>query len=177
MPVPLLRHGATLLDTRTERNISRDSHDPSWYMRSVDAFEREITASVAGLSVPDTTSMSTLVDALVAPYETAAERIDSTLIATVRAQAAGIRATLEALEGKLRAAAKRTNATTVDRLRATHRMISPGGTLQERVYPLAFWEARFGVDTLLQLVDRMCAEPLGSHSVIGISDLPTSSPQ
>lgn len=177
MPVPLLRHGATLLDTRTERNISKDSHDPSWYMRSVDAFEREITASVAGLSVPDTTSMSTLVDALVAPYETAAERIDSTLIATVRAQAAGIRATLEALEGKLRAAAKRTNATTVDRLRATHRMISPGGTLQERVYPLAFWEARFGVDTLLQLVDRMCAEPLGSHSVIGISDLPTSSPQ
>ncbi len=177
MPVPLLRHGATLLDTRTERNIRKDSHDPSWYMRSVDAVEHEITASVADLSVPDAASLSTLVDALVAPYESAAEHIDSTLIATVRAQAAGIRATLEALEGKLRAAAKRTNATTVDRLRVTHRMMYPNGTLQERVYPLAFWEARFGVDTILQLVDRMCAEPLGSHSVIGISDLPTSSPQ
>lgn len=177
MPAPLLRHGATLLDGRTERGLRKDSHDPSWYMRSVDAFEQELTAAVTDLAVPDADSLSSLVDALAAPYEAAAQRIDTTLIATVRAQAAGIRATLEALEGKLRAAAKRSNATTVDRLRATHRVISPTGTLQERVYPLAFWEARLGVDTLLQMIDRICAEPLGSHTVIGVSDLPASSPQ
>lgn len=177
MPVPLLRHGGTLLDARTERSLQKDQHVPTWYMRSMDAFEQAVTASVADLSLPDHAGIAAQINALVAPYETTAQRIDPTLVATVRAQAAGMHSTLEALEAKLRAAAKKANALTVERLRSTYRMVYPHGALQERTYPLAMWEARFGIERLHALLARITAEPQGSHSILGVSDLPPTSPQ
>lgn len=177
MPAPLLRHGATLLDARTERAVRKDGHDVAWYMCSVDAFEQAVTASVADLHLPDSTSIMSHIDTLVAPYLAAAQHVDSTLVATVRAQAVGIQSTLEALEGKLRAAAKKANAATVERLRSTYRMVYPHGALQERAYPLAMWEARIGMHNVLASIERMSVEPQGSHSIIGVSDLPPSPTQ
>lgn len=172
MPVPLLRHGATLLDARTERAVRKDEHDATWYMRSNDAFEQAITSAVADLSLPDKAAVAAQIDALVAPYLATAQEVDATLTATVRAQAASIHSTLEALEGKLRSAAKKANVTTVDRLRSTYRMVHPHEALQERTYPLAMWEARLGMPNILACIDRMSAQPQGSHSIIGVSDLP-----
>lgn len=177
MPVPLLRHGATILDARTERAIGKDGHDVAWYMCSPDAFEQAITATVADLALPQSNEIGVHIDALTAPYLAAAEQVDATLMATVRAQAAGIRSTIEALEGKLRAAAKKANATAVDRLRNTYRTVYPHGALQERTYPLAVWEARLGFEGVLTCLDRMSAEPAGSHAVIGLSDLIPTVPQ
>lgn len=177
MPVPLLRHGATILDGRTERSLRKDQHDVMWYMHSREDFEHALTAEVADLGFPDHARIAAQVDELVAPYVAAAQQTDSTLVATVHAQAAGIRATLEALEGKLRAAAKKANAASVERLRSTYRAVYPNGGLQERTYPLAMWEARLGTASMLALVERITAEPLGSHSIIGMSDLPTVSTQ
>lgn len=177
MPVPLLRHGATLLDARTERSLRKDQHDARWYMRSRDEFEQAITSSVADLAFPDHARIAAQVEDLVAPYVAAAQQTDSTLVATVHAQAAGIRSTLDALEGKLRSAAKKANTTTVERLRSTYRAVYPNGGLQERTYPLAMWEARLGTANMLALVERVTAEPLGSHSIVGVSDLPTVSTQ
>ncbi len=177
MPVPLLRHGATILDARTERATRKDGHDVVWYMRSPDAFEQAITATVADLALPEGDEIGAHIDALAAPYLAAAEKVDVTLVANVRAQAAGIRSALEALEGKLRAAAKKANASTVERLRSTYRTVYPHGALQERTYPLAMWEARLGYEGVLACIDRMSAEPAGSHVIIGISDLSTTATQ
>jgi bacillithiol biosynthesis cysteine-adding enzyme BshC len=177
MPVPLLRHGATILDGRTERSLRKDQHDVMWYMRTREDFEHALTAAVADLGFPDHARIAAQVDDLVAPYVAAAQQTDTTLVATVHAQAAGIRATLEALEGKLRAAAKKANAASVERLRSTYRAVYPNGGLQERTYPLAMWEARLGIANMLVLVERITAEPLGSHSIVGVSDLPTVSTQ
>jgi hypothetical protein len=177
MPVPLLRHGATILDGRTERSLRKDQHDVMWYMRTREDFEHALTAEVADLGFPDHARIAAQVDDLVAPYVAAAQQTDTTLVATVNAQAAGIRATLEALEGKLRAAAKKANAASVERLRSTYRAVYPNGGLQERTYPLAMWEARLGIANMLVLVERITAEPLGSHSIVGVSDLPTVTTQ
>jgi bacillithiol biosynthesis cysteine-adding enzyme BshC len=177
MPVPLLRHGATVLDGRTERSLRKDEHDVMWYMRTREDFEHAITAMVADLGFPDHARVAAQIDELVAPYVEAAQQTDTTLIATVHAQAAAIRSTLESLEGRLRAAAKKANVATVERLRSTYRAVYPHGGLQERTYPLAMWEARLGTASILALVDRITAEPLGSHSIVGVSDLPAASKQ
>lgn len=171
MPYLVLRNGATLLDARTERLLAKDGHQLSWFMRSSDELDRATAELLTSDVLPDTEMRNTTLQALLAPYLTAAESIDQTLIATVRAQGAGITATLEALEGKLRAAAKRAGAQTVDRIKAIHSIVMPRGTLQERNFPLGFWESRFGTDELRIIADTITSAPIGSHVVIGHSDL------
>jgi len=92
-------------------------------------------------------------------------------VGTVRAQGAGITSTMEALTGKLRAAAKKANAAVADRARSIHTILYPNGVLQERIFPLAFWEARLGIDTLRIIVDRMAEYPIGTHRVIAVSEI------
>ncbi|MBC8124583.1 MAG: bacillithiol biosynthesis cysteine-adding enzyme BshC [Candidatus Kapabacteria bacterium] len=173
MPMIVLRNGATLLDARTERLLSKDGHDVAWFMRTPDELERAIADVLTTNVIPAVELRNELLGALLAPYLTAAETIDQTLVATVRAQGAGVTSTLEALEGKLRSAAKRTQTLVVDRIRSIHALVSPRGVLQERVFPLAFWEARFGNTDLRIIVEHIARAPIGSHAVIGLSDLST----
>ncbi len=112
MPYLVLRNGATLLDARTERLLAKDGHPLSWFMRSSEDVERATADLLTSDVLPNTEERNATLETLLAPYLTAAQSIDQTLIATVRAQGAGITATLEALEGKLRAAAKRAGAQT-----------------------------------------------------------------
>ncbi|MCX6140670.1 MAG: bacillithiol biosynthesis cysteine-adding enzyme BshC [Candidatus Kapabacteria bacterium] len=172
-PRVVLRNGATLLDSRTERLLSKDEYDVQWYMRSTEEVDRNIADKLTADVLPDVAIRSSALDALIAPYLQAAEAIDQTLIAFVRAQGAGITSTLEAMEGKLRSAAKKQQAQVLDRVRAIHTIVWPTGTLQERVYPLAFWEARFGTVDLRIIVEMIARGPIGTHAVIGPSDLPT----
>ena len=173
MPQVVLRNGATLLDQRTERLLLKDGHELSWFMRAPDELERAIADVLTTNVVPSPELRTEFLTALLAPYVNAAETIDHTLVATVRAQGAGITSTLEALEGKLRAAAKRTQALVVNRIRSIHTLVSPRGVLQERIFPLAFWEARFGTEDLRIIVEHIARAPIGSHTVIGLSDLST----
>lgn len=171
MPYLVLRNGATLLDARTERLLAKDGHTLSWFMRSSEELERATADLLTSDVLPDTETRNANLQSLLAPYLTAAESIDQTLIATVRAQGAGITATLEALEGKLRAAAKRAGAQTVDRIKGIHSIVMPRGTLQERNFPLGFWESRFGTAELRIIADKIAGAQIGSHVVIGHSDL------
>lgn len=172
-PHVVLRNGATLLDARTERLLAKDEHDVQWYMRSTEELDRAVADSVTSDVLPDVALRTHALEELLAPYLQAAETIDKTLIAFVRAQGAGITATLETVEGKLRSAAKKQQVQVVDRVHAINTVVWPSGTLQERVYPLAFWEARFGTEDLRIIVEMVARAPVGSHLVIAPSDLPT----
>ncbi|MBP7094051.1 MAG: bacillithiol biosynthesis cysteine-adding enzyme BshC [Candidatus Kapabacteria bacterium] len=176
MPYLVLRNGATLLDARTERLLAKDGHPLSWFMRSSEDVERATADLLTSDVLPNTEERNATLETLLAPYLTAAQSIDQTLIATVRAQGAGITATLEALEGKLRAAAKRAGAQTMDRIKAIHSIVMPRGTLQERNFPLGFWESRFGTAELRIIAEAIASQPIGTHVVMGHSDLSTREP-
>ncbi len=171
MPLLVLRNGATLLDARTERLLAKDGHTLQWFMRGSEELERATADLLTTDILPDTDVRDATLHTLLAPYLSAAESIDKTLIATVRAQGAGITSTLEALEGKLRAAAKRAGAQVLDRVRSIHNIVMPRGTLQERNFPLGFWESRFGIAELRIIADVISSHEVGTHVVIGHSDL------
>jgi hypothetical protein len=73
---------------------------------------------------------------------------------------------IEALEGKLRSAAKKKHTAALDRARAIQTSVYPLDTLQERVFPLAMWEAEFGVDGLLAMCDELAHHAIGAHVTI-----------
>jgi hypothetical protein len=75
---------------------------------------------------------------------------------------------IEALEGKLRSAAKKKHTAALDRARAIQTSVYPLDTLQERVFPLAMWEAEFGVDGLLAMCDELAHHAIGAHIPIQV---------
>lgn len=170
-PIVQLRHSATLVSPKIQRLLAKSETDVAEYFRSWSSIERELASRLTEDMFPDAAAKDHMVGAMLAPYQNAASEIDVTLIPTVAAQRAGIMASLEALEGKIRAAAKRRHAATLDRARTIHASLMPGDVLQERVYPLALWEAQVGIDGLdhvLAVVDGVAA---GHHLLL---DLPST---
>jgi len=171
MPFVVLRNGATLLDAKTEKMLSKDNRGIEWYRRNNNDLEGAIADELTVGVLPSKEAREDALEELLAPYRKAATIIDQTLVGNVGAQGASIRSTLEALEGKLRSAAKKTQGVAAERMRGIHAILFPNGTLQERNFPLLFWEARFGEDNLRIIVDKVAREPAGSHVEVGSSDL------
>ncbi|MBU3678145.1 MAG: bacillithiol biosynthesis cysteine-adding enzyme BshC [Candidatus Kapabacteria bacterium] len=165
-PVVVIRHGATLCTLKIQRLLSKSETTVEFYLRAWSDIERTLADDLTQEMFPDSEHRAASVASLLAPYRSAAERTDSTLIATVESQRAGITASLEALEGKIRAAAKRRNAGVIDRARTIHASVMPNDTLQERVYPLAVWEAQVGIDGIISALDAFDAVGAGHHCLI-----------
>lgn len=169
MPVPLPRHGLTLVDARTERNLGKEQRTAQDFFRGWSDLERQLVAELGDdvLPVIDEAPITNVF----LPYIEAAKSIDPTLVATVESAATATRSSLENLSAKLRSALKKKNAQRLDRQRALHQILYPFDAPQERAYPVAYWQARFGSDALRIIVDTVTATPLGSHVVFGVSDL------
>ncbi|MBU3699515.1 MAG: bacillithiol biosynthesis BshC [Candidatus Kapabacteria bacterium] len=168
MPVPMLRHGATLLTPKIARLVAKADTVPANFLRSWSTIERELAMQLTQDMFPDAQAKDAEVDRLLAPYHEAAERTDVTLVPTVAAQRSGIRAALDALEGKIRSAIKKRNTATLDRARTIHSALMPNDTLQERVFSLATWESQIGVEALCTALDVFDAVGLGHHVLIDI---------
>jgi len=167
-PVPVLRHGATLLTPKIRRLIGKSDVPLESYLRRWSDIERDLATELTREMFPERSQRDEIMETLLAPYRTAAEATDVTLIPTVEAQRAGIASALDALEGKIRAAAKRRHAAVVDRARSVHASLMPADTLQERVYPLAQWEAQVGVEGMIAALEVFDAVAPGRHVVIDL---------
>lgn len=175
MPALQQRSGMTLITAKTHRNITKSGHDLSWFQRPWQQIEHDITSELTDDLMPEKNVQRQFIDSALRPYLEAAERIDATLIATVHAQRAGMEASLDTLEGKLRSAAKKKNAVTLERAHAVHAHVFPSDVLQERWYPLAMWESMFGIDELASLCDAIAEHDLGTHIITQAShNEPTS---
>ena len=169
-PECVSRHMACLLDQRTERLLEKSGKPVQWFFRRWEEIEHE-TVDVLATQLAVPTSDSAHVHDTIAPFRNAAERIDPTLIKTAEAAGASIRATIEALEGKLRAAVKRTGNQVLERLHNIWWHVYPDAVLSERVYPLSLWMARFGADALRIIVERICTQSRTTLTIIGMSDI------
>lgn len=168
-PVVLPRHMACVLDNKSERNLSKVGKDVEWFFRSWEDIDRSVTDELqAGADVPDVDG--DIINSWTDPWLKAAKVIDPTLEKTVASATAGIRASLEGLTGKLRSALKKKNAETLERFRGLWSMVYPNATMNERVYPLAFWQARLGDDLLRIIVERICRNARTTLTIIGPTD-------
>lgn len=163
MPALQMRSGGTLLPSKTWRNISKSGHDTAWFLRPWQDVERDIAAELTNDIIPAGDDIRARINETFEPYQGAAQIIDPTLVATVNAQRANMISAIEALEGKLRSAAKKKHTAALDRAHAIQTSVYPLDTLQERVYPLAMWEAEFGVDGLLAMCDELAHHAIGAH--------------
>jgi hypothetical protein len=161
-----MRSGGTLLPSKTWRNISKSGHDTTWFLRPWQEVERDVASELTNDLIPAGDDIRARINETFEPYQGAAQIIDPTLVATVNAQRANMISAVEALEGKLRSAAKKKHTAALDRARAIHTSLYPLDTLQERVYPLAMWEAEFGVEALLAMFDELAHHAIGAHVTI-----------
>jgi uncharacterized protein YllA (UPF0747 family) len=166
-PFRILRSGMTLTSAKVSRYISKSGHDIHWYSRPWTGIEHDLAQELTSDVVPAVADLQHQLDQLIEPYLHAASVIDTTLIATVNAQRAGITSALESLTGKLRSAGKKKHAAIIDRARYVHSMVFPNDVLQERVFPLAMWEAEFGIDALIDLFDDIDKQAIGQHITAG----------
>lgn len=172
-PAPVLRHTATLIDGKAERLLAKTGQDVAFYMRAWQDVMQDVVASLDDAGMPAKDQAPVAAASLLAPWSTAAAGIDPTLKGAVEAAQAAVTKTLEQLDGKMRSALKRVHADTLDRHRQLSSTIHPGGSPQERVYSLAHWWARFGVVDLRRLIESITQQPVGTHVVIGASDITT----
>ncbi|MFN4985555.1 MAG: bacillithiol biosynthesis cysteine-adding enzyme BshC [Ignavibacteria bacterium] len=163
MPALQRRSGLTILTAKSARNIGKSGHAADWYQRPWQQIERDIAAELTTELVPSRDVQQSRIEELFAPYLNAAESIDPTLIATVKAQRSGAESSLDTLEAKLRSAAKKKNAAMLDRAHAIHASVFPLDTLQERIYPLAMWESEFGIAGMLQICGCISPHAIGTH--------------
>lgn len=168
-PVVLARHMACVLDARTERNLSKVGKDAEWFFRPWELVEREVTDTLqAAANVPEVDDAA--LSALTQPWLDAAEAIDVTLVKTVNSASVGMKSTLESLTGKLRSALKKKHAETLERFKGLWTALYPEATMNERIYPLAFWQARIGDDVLRIIVERICLSARNTLTIISPND-------
>ncbi len=174
MPVPYNRHSATLLDAKTSRNLVKEGIEAASLMRPWQTIESETVSMLGEGSVPSAESSEASLDALFAPYDAAAQAIDTTLSATAQAGKTSARNTLESIRGKLRAALRRKHTEALGRRHAMHGMVFPLDGPQERNFPLAFMVGRFGIDGLRIIVEHVTTQPRLDHVIIGSEDITTA---
>ncbi len=171
IPQPLLvrRNGITIVDPKTQRLLEKDGHPTEWFFVNTDELEKKLSTELSADVVPDIDEAKRGIETALAPFLRAAEASDPTLIATVNAQISGMKTGVDTIASKLRAAAMRKSAAIAERARNLQAILHPNGILQERVYPLAFWEARIGINTLRIIVEHACSTAAGRHSVVHVS--------
>jgi bacillithiol synthase len=166
-PMLVQRHHACVLDQRTERLLSKVDRSPDWFFAHWDEVERK----AADIVVDDVEPPLPDIEALLRPWQQAAERVDPTLLGRVGATATQISSSLEALNGKIRAAAKRKNEQELQWFHDLWWAIYPFSILNERIVPLSLWVSRLGQETVRIIAERVCAGPRTILHVIGPSDL------
>jgi len=162
-PMLVNRHQAVLMDPRTERLLTKVGKTAEWFMRHWEEVEREATDVVAGDIEPPIPN----VDALLQPWMDAAAAVDPTLEKRVAATSAQITSSLEALNGKLRAAAKKNNDLVMSRYHDLWWSIYPFSALNERIVPLSLWITRLGEETMRIIADSICERPRHELTIIG----------
>lgn len=165
-PMTWLRHSATIVDQRTQRLMEKASLDILDVLRPWADVERELVSDMAADIIPDVSQRPFLDE-----WKTAAEGIDPTLRAAVGAAEAAIGKALEQLAGKMRTALKRKHSEMVDRRRVIAGVLYPTDTLQERVIPLAWFEARLGYETFRKIADAVVTAERTMHHVVLVGDL------
>lgn len=175
MPVQYSRHSATLLDTKTVRTLNKENLQAETLMRPWQTIESETVSMLGEDSVPSTESSEDALYALFAPYDAAAQFIDTTLLASVQAGKASTRNAIESIRGKLRAALKRKNTETLSRRRAVHTQVFPMDGPQERNFPIALMVGRFGIDGLRIIVEHVTAQPRPDHVITSSDDVAVAS--
>lgn len=173
-PELVLRHHTCLLDAKAERSLGKTTIDvPAFFVPWEELERSEVTALAENL-VPDLPAAT--VEKLIAPYLNAAGRIDVTLEKTVGAAQAAITTALENLSARLRAGLKKKNAESVDRLHQLWWRIYPGGHLNERIFPLALWQARIGNNEMRSFAEHICQHSRHQFHIVAVSDLPGLQP-
>ena len=160
-PALLLRHMAIMIDQRTQRQMDHVHQDVAWFMRPWQEIEGEITRQLTDQIIPPLPTLGAEFEA----WRRAANEIDPTLVGTVGAAERSVEATFEALSAKLRSARKKQEAQLVDRYRTAWLSIYPNATMSDRMYPLAHWTSRFGMEDLLEHLAEIAA---GSRNQIAI---------
>lgn len=167
-PVVQLRSSATFVDAKTQRHLTKLNMAVTDFLQPYHALEQSIVAQFATDVIPSIESQPQLLHSVFAAYVAAAAEIDVTLQATVSAAEATTKNALFALEGKLRAALKRNNTQTLERVLAVSTMIFPKNALQERIFPLLWWQSRIGTNQLRIIVEQVCSESSSSHKIMSI---------
>ncbi len=166
MPMPVLRHTATLIDARTQRLLERSAHEASWFMRPWPDVERDVVAILDTNRTPPSDEAAPHIAALLDPYRKALGSLDPTLLGSVNAAEANIVKALDQLDGKMRSAVKRVNGEILDRYRWCANTIYPFGAPQERAYSLGVWLARFGTESLRNIAGQICSQDRTVHTII-----------
>ena len=164
-----IRHMACLLDAKAERDLDKSGRTVEWFFRSWDQVQGALNEDLASDAIPSIPDLSSTLDA----WRAAAEAIDPTLIKTVGSTGAQVEAAFQALAGKLRGALKKRDQQTVDRHQRLWLALYPNATMNERVYPLAYWAARIGNTALRIIVEQACRQSRTSLTVIGMRELPS----
>ncbi len=170
-PQARLRHHACLLDAKAERLLDKLG------MSATDLFApwEEVQARALAAEISELASdldSSMLLEAMMKPYREAAEALDASLVKSVAATRATIQGSLDALAGKLKSAVKRREQERLDRLRFAWWSVFPNGTPNERVAPLAVWEARLGFDVMRTFAEFLSLQDPAHFTIAGPSDLP-----
>jgi len=165
-PLTWMRHSATIVDHRTERLMTKSGLTVQDVIRPMANIERDIIAATSANVIPDVSQSP-----LSVAWREAAISIDPTLGGAVAAAEAAIGKALEQLAGKMRSALKRKSGEALDRVRTVAGTIYPLETLQERVTPMAWFEARLGIDTFRKIAEAITAKPRASHQVMYVADV------
>lgn len=174
-PVVVLRHMATIVDTKTRRLLEKSGMDAVQAMRRWADVERDVVAALGDDVIPTIDTRP-----LIETWRTAAGQIDQTLDGSVGAAEAAITKALEQLAGKMRSALKRTNGARLERARTIASVLYPHDTLQERILPLLWFQARCGIDGFRSIVEFVCNGDRASHHIVDVEPLtsaPTSNTQ
>lgn len=174
-PVVVLRHMATIVDAKTRRLLDKSNMTPSQAMRRWADIERDVVAALGDDVIPTIDPRP-----LLEPWRTAAAQIDQTLDGSVGAAEAAITKALEQLAGKMKSALKRTNGARLERARTIASVLYPNDTLQERILPLLWFQARCGIDGFRSIVEFVCNGDRASHHIVDVEPLtsaPTSNTQ
>ncbi len=154
-PAVLLRHMAVLIDPRAQRHLQHLTQPVSWFFRAWHDVEADVTAQLTTGHLPELPD----VPALLASWRSAAASIDPTLLGSVGAAEKSVQSAMEALAGKFRGALRKQQSITLDRYRAVWWSVYPHGTPSDRMYPLAHWIGRLGIETLIEELPKIAAQP------------------
>ncbi len=160
-PALLLRHMAVLIDPRTNRHLEQLEHSVAWFFRSWQDVEADVTAQLTSGHLPELPDVPALLDT----WRLAADSIDPTLRGSVGATQKTIQSALEGLAGKFRSAVRKQQTVTLDRYRSVWWSVFPHATPSDRMYPLAHWIGRLGIDTLITELPKIAAQPRDQISV------------
>ncbi|NQW29356.1 MAG: bacillithiol biosynthesis cysteine-adding enzyme BshC [Ignavibacteria bacterium] len=168
-PVPMLRHSACIIDTKTARQLEKSGKAAEWFFRSWEQIEASATDDISKNAVPSAETGAPLINELLSPFQKSAENIDSTLVRNIHAANVAMQQQLSAIEAKLKSALKKQNSVLMDRLRAVWWAVYPNSTLQERVYPLLWFVAKHGNDEVRIIVEEACGVPRGNVAIVDLT--------